>query len=236
MLDLFGSKRRAILSSKQFQENLVHVRDFRNLILKMSDSDTSPNILIALDNNFGNGIVSYIHIAFTTCVYNPRLRLLLNSYYEDFGLKNFFEAQYNAEYNRSLPNSMTYLTDTSEQLKHRIETAMETARKAEDIARHDALDKISHALFRYKASFSLYESYKKLHGTDITDFLYDGFGIPKRYVPSGDDCPYVSFSDGLSLKTGLLDESRGGSLKPSATIQDERNYYAKILLDELNKI
>mgnify|MGYP006954109514 CR=1 FL=1 len=236
MLDLFGSKRRSILSSKQFQENLVHVRDFRNLILKMSDSDTPPKIIIELDNNFANGIVSYIRIALTTHVYNPHLCFLLNSYYEDFGLKKFFEAQYNAEYNRSLPNNMTYLTDTSEQLTRRVETAMETAREAEDIARHDALDKISHALFRDEASFSLYESYKKLHGTDITDLLYDGFGIPKRYVPSGDDCAYTPFSDGLSLKTGLPDEYRGGSLKPSATIQDERNFYAKILLDELNKI
>lgn len=234
MLDLFGSKRRSILSSKQFQENLIHVRDFRNLILKMSDSNTPPKVIIELNNNFAGSIVSHIQLTLTAHVYNPLLRYLLNSYYEDFGLNKFFEDQYNAEYNRSLPNSMTYPIETYEQLKRRVETATETARKAEDIAHHDALDKISHALFRDEASFSLYESYKKLHGTDIEDFLYDGFGIPKRYLPSEDD--YVPFSYGLSLKTGLLNESRGGGLKSPATIQDERKFYTQILFDELNKI
>ena len=45
MLDLFGSKRRAILNSEQFQNNLTQVRDLRNLVLQMSQSFTSPALL-----------------------------------------------------------------------------------------------------------------------------------------------------------------------------------------------
>ena len=230
MLVLFGSKRRSILSSKQFQNNLIHVRDFRDLILRMSDSDTPPKIRMELDNNFANGIVSGIQLTLTTHVYNPSLRLLLNSYYEDFSSKKFFESQYN----RSLSNSTAYPAETYEQLHHRVDTAMETARIAEYIARHDALDKISHALFRNAASFSLYESYKKLYGINIDDFLYDGFGIPKRYILSEDD--YVFFSYGLPLKTGLADEYPSGRRKPSDVIQDERKFYTNLLLEELNKM
>lgn len=231
MFDPFGSKRRLILNSKPFQKNLSHVRDLRNLLLKMSTSDTPPKLIIELNNDFASSIVSYIQITFTTHVYNPPLRFLLNSYYENFSSKKFFESQYKHFLSNSTANPDE---ETYEQFHHRISTATEAAGKAEDIARHNALDKISHTLFRDAASFSLYESYKKLHGTDIDDLLYDGFGIPKRYISSKDD--YIPFSYALSLKTGLLDGYRNGGIKSPDTIQDERKFYTQILLDELNKL
>ena len=227
MLDLFGSKRRAILNSEQFQKNIVHVKDLYNLILKMSDADTACKIFITCDDN--SAIVSFLTLTFTTQVKNSSLRLLLNEYYENFSLKKFF----NSQYNQSLSSSTAYPAKTPEHIIHSIDTAMDTARKATDIARHNALDKIGHTLFRDEASFSLYESCKKRYGIDIAELLYDGFGIPKRYVPSKDN--YVPFSFTFSIETGLPDEYRGG-MKSPATIQDERNFYYKILLDELNKI
>lgn len=76
MLDLFGSKRRAILNSEQFQKNIVHVKDLYNLILKMSDADTACKIFITCDDN--SSIVSFLTLTFTTQVKNSSLRLLLN--------------------------------------------------------------------------------------------------------------------------------------------------------------
>ena len=228
MLDLFGSKRRAILNSEQFQKNIAHVKDLYNLILKMSDADTACKIFITCDDN--SSIVSFLTLTFTTQVKNSSLRLLLNEYYENFSLKKFF----NSQYNQSLSSSTAYPAEAPEHILHSVDTAMDTARKATDIARHNALDKIGHTLFRDEASFSLYESCKKRYGIDIDELLYDGFGIPKNYAPSKDN--YVPFSFTFSMETGLLNKYRGGGMKSPATIQDERKFYTQILLDELNKI
>ena len=106
----------------------------------------------------------------------------------------------------------------------------------EDEMQRANLNAISHSLFRTDSTFSLFESYKKRYGTRTSDFIRDGFGVPKRYVPSEDDYEDIPFSYRLFLDTGLRNEYRNGEMKSSATIQDERNFYAKILLDELNKI
>jgi hypothetical protein len=56
MLDLFGSKRRAILNSEQFQNNLTQVRDLRNLVLQMSQSFTCNGVQREHNKKLNNGL------------------------------------------------------------------------------------------------------------------------------------------------------------------------------------
>ena len=219
MLDLFGSKRRAILNSEQFQKNIVHVKDLYNLILKMSDADTACKIFITCDDN--SRVVSFLKLTLTTHVNNSMLRYLLNTYYENFCLRKIFNFQFN--YDR--PSNMT-----DDEIKHRFSVASESEEKQ----RKDALERIGRALFRDQSSFSLYENYRKRHGTDIYDFVYTGFGMSKSYVVSEDD--YIPFSINVTLKTGLSDEHPNGRIKSEYEAAEERNFYSKILLDELSKI
>lgn len=226
MLDLFGSKRRAILNSEQFQNNLTQVRDLRNLVLQMSQSFTSPALLkrlVQFDDNEVKNIVSVLSFTITANIHNPDLRVLLNHYYEDFYVKIIYKFHFDPSRHRNMTQD-EYLR------------CMNNADIKEDEIQRANLNAISHSLFRTDSAFSLFESYKKRYGTKTSDFIYDGFGVPKRYVPSEDDYEDIPFSYRLFLDTGLRNEYRSGEMKSSATIQDERNFYAKILLDELNKI
>lgn len=221
MFDPFGTKKQLILNTKRFQKNLIKARDLRQLILEMSTSNTPSEILIKRDDTFTKDIVSGMQFTFTASVYNPDLRCLLNKYYEDFYTKKVYEFHYN----HSLHSKMT-----QNQINHCIEEAGRT----EAQARLVALDKISHILFRDESAFSLYENYKERYGTDVYGYVYDGFGIPKTYFVSTE--AYLPFSINFVIQTGLLNEYRGGRMKTPDTIQDERKFYTKILLEELDKI
>ncbi len=223
MLDLFGSKRHSILNSKQFQENLVQVKDLRTLVLGMSQSTLPSKRLVQFDDNEVKNIVSVLSFTITANIHNPDLRVLLNHYYEDFYVKKIYQFHYDPSRHRNM---------TQDEYLRR----MNDADRKEDEMQRANLNAISHSLFRTDSTFSLFESYKKRYGTKTSDFICDGFGVPKRYVPSEDDYEDIPFAYRLFLDTGLRNEYRSGEMKSSATIQDERNFYAKILLDELNKI
>lgn len=221
MFDLFGSKRRSVLSSEQFQENLIRTRDLRQLILKMSSSDTPPEIFIERDDNFANGIISSIQFTLTTFVYNPDLRLVLNKFYEDFYLKKIYEFHYDS----SLHSNMTH---------DQIDRCIVAADDIKGQKLHATLDEISHALFRDNSTFSLYETYKHRYGTDVYDFVYGGLGMDKTYTISRED--FFPFSLNLIMKTAIPNEYNNGRKKSESAIQDERKFYTKIFLEELAKI
>ena len=105
MLDLFGSKRRAILNSEQFQNNLTQVRDLRNLVLQMSQSFTSPALLkrlVQFDDNEVKNIVSVLSFTITANIHNPDLRVLLNHYYEDFYVKKIYKFHFDPSRHRNM--------------------------------------------------------------------------------------------------------------------------------------
>ena len=152
MLDLFGSKRRAILNSEQFQNNLTQVRDLRNLVLQMSQSFTSPALLkrlVQFDDNEVKNIVSVLSFTITANIHNPDLRVLLNHYYEDFYVKKIYKFHFDPSRHRNMTQD-EYLR------------CMNDADIKEDEMQRANLNAISHSLFRTDSTFSLFESYKSV--------------------------------------------------------------------------
>lgn len=213
MLDLFGSKRKAILALPEFQNTVFVAKDFTTVVRGMSDEYCFVQVTPKLGST-----ESYIQLEFSAVLENSFLRWLLNDYYDIFYRRKLFSFQYNyATHSRLSDEELRQLQDE--------------AHRTEESFRQKSLDNIRSALFPNDSLLALYERHKDSGYTDIGDLLYYGFGIPDSYVPSDDE--HIPFSCTFSFKTGLSDDDSNGKFKNAYTRKEELTYYSEILMSQL---
>lgn len=199
MFDPFGTRRRLVINTKNFQKNLILLKDYRDLINGMYDS---CGVSIALDRNDSG--CSYITLNLSAHIINDNLR---------FELNNLFKNIY-------------------------CEKAISPELREKLISK--SIDNIIDVLFPNHTQHIIYKRLVDSGRFDTLYFFTDCFGISKNYIPTDptdDEIFYFSYS--LILKTCFLDEYRDGNrtmLKDKFDRIDERDFYAKILLEELKKI
>ena len=99
------------------------------------------------------------------------------------------------------------------------------------------IDDILGELFPNHKYRTLYQKLVDKGHLDPCDFIINCFGISKSYIPTDDET--VDFLKRLKLKTCFLNAYHDGNQtvwKDRFDRIDERDFYAKILLEELNKI
>lgn len=213
MFDLFGSKRKAILALPEFQNTVSVAKDFKTIVRGMSDEFCIVTITPKIHSS-----ETYIELEFSAVIENSNIRYWLNKYYDVlYGSKPFaFRYDYS-----------THSRMSNEELQQ----LQERARLAEKSARETYLDIIRKSIFHDDSLLALYERYKDFGYTDVDSLVYDGFGIPERYIPSDND--EIPFTKSFSFRTGLSDEDSNGKFKNEYTRKEEMTYYTEILMSQL---
>lgn len=198
MFDPFGTRRHLVVTTKNFQKNLILLKDFRDLMKGMNGSRCFS---VALDRS--DNFCDYITLNLSTYIIDDDLRSRLN-YFSDI----FYERRF------SFPNA-----------------------EAQENWTTVLIDDILGELFPNHKYRTLYQKLVDKGHLDPCDFIINCFGISKSYIPTDDET--VDFLKRLKLKTCFLNAYHDGNQtvwKDRFDRIDERDFYAKILLEELNKI
>lgn len=198
MFDPFGTRRKLVVNTKNFQKNLILLKDFSDLIKGMNGS---RRFSVTLDRS--NEFCDYITLNLSTYIIDDELRSRLNYF------SNVF-------YERRFPFSNT---------------------EAQENWTTVIIDNILGELFPNHKYRVLYQKLVDSGYLNPCDFIIDCFGISKSYIPTDDEV--VDFLKHLNLKTCFSNAYHDGNQtvwKDKFDRIDERDFYAKILLEELKKL
>lgn len=195
MFDPFGTRRKLVVNTKNFQKNLALLKDFKDLIGKI---DGSGSLDISLERRYE--FCSLITLHLSAPIFNEGARYWLNEFSYTF-------------YKRKYP----FMND-----------------KEKESRTNWLLQQIQNELSQDNDYHLLYQKLVKSGHIDPCEFVTNNLGISENYVLTNEDL--IIFSKDLILKTCFLNSYRNGHDKDRSTLIGERNFYFKLLLEELNKL